>query len=261
MHLIRTACLFLLLAAAPATAGLGDVLTPRIFDIVPPDGLDVQWVDGYTVLRQPGKPFGAVVSFIPESGLTAWVPVAVLNTSGEPMKVRQKDITARFGDTELKVYNNAAMVREYTQRRREMLAYSQDDAEGKSLDDLLAANRSLDQELGPGRNLNVGSSRRRIAGEPQRQEGSRDAAEAKALADAQLIALKERLFQDATIEPGKFNRGDVRVTLPPQRDDQPAEFVLTLDFGGKKLDVLFRERDGSRVEVGELEQAAAADQP
>ena len=64
--------------------------------------------------------------------------------------------------------------------------------------------------------------------------------------------MKIDFFRDAEIEPGRFNRGEVRVQLPPRREDGPTEFVLTLDFGGEQMPVLFRERDGSSVEVGEL---------
>lgn len=253
MRLNRPAA-WLVLLTCPWLAQ-ADINTPRVFDIVPPEGREVQWVDGYTVLRQPGEKFGAVVSFIPESGLTAWVPVAVLNTSGKPLKVKQKDIRAHYGESPLKVYDNKGLVHDATRRRREMLAYSQHDAEGKTLDDLVAPNRSLADGLREGdQRGNVSDSRgsrgSRV-GDTSRQDGSSDAREAQRLADAQLEALKERLFRDTEIEPGRFSRGEVRITLPPRRDDAPTEFVLTLDFGGEQMPILFRERDGSRVDVGE----------
>lgn len=248
---------FAWLLALAATTAQADLISPRIFDIVPPEGREVQWVDGYTVLRQPGARYGAVLSYVPESGVSAWIPVAVLNSGKAPLEVRQRDIHARYGDTELKVYDNKTLVREYQQRRREMLAYSQQDTEGKTMKQLLDSSRSIDYALGEDRRMDVGSVRDRRNREPRRNDRDAGSREAKELADAQLEALKERLFKDAELDPGRFNRGDVRIALPPRRDDGPAEFVLTLSFGGETMDVLYRERD-PKVEVGVPSQAEEA---
>ena len=63
------------------------------------------------------------------------------------------------------------------------------------------------------------------------------------LAVAQVTALRDRLFRDKAIDAREVGRGDVRINLPPRRGDgQPAEFVLTLNFGGEAMDVTYRER-------------------
>ena len=66
------------------------------------------------------------------------------------------------------------------------------------------------------------------------------------LAVAQVTALRERLFRDETIAAKAVGRGDIRIELPPPRTDgTPAEFVLTLSFGGEAMDVRYRERTGA----------------
>ena len=94
-----------------ASAADGPVPPARVFDIVPPEGREVQWVDDLTVLRQPGTKFGAVLTFMPESATSAWIPVAVLNTSGGPLKVGTRGVSARYGDTPLKVWSTSGLVR------------------------------------------------------------------------------------------------------------------------------------------------------
>jgi hypothetical protein len=229
-------CAATLAFAAPAPAA--DLFTPRVFDIVPPEGREVQMVDGLTVLRQPGKSFGAVVTFMPESGVAAWIPLAVLNTGGAPLDVGTDDISARYGDSVLKVWSTAGLVKEGKERRDDMLRYKPG-THGGTTRDRIRASTAGDPTLGARPSTRT------------TQAASNDEYEARDLADAQFEALKARLFKDETLAPRGVAQGDVRIDLPPRREDgQPTEFVLTLAFGGETMDVLFRERDPN-VQVGD----------
>jgi hypothetical protein len=220
--------------------------------VVAPAGSQVQHQDGAAVLRLRGQRYGSVLTFVPESTQAGWITLAVLNTGTEPFEASSADVSAYFGKTALKVHKTSALIYEQKERRRQMLAYSQF-ADNKSLDDLTAANRPL-EEARERRGPDGIISRPGKDGDGMFVSGNADAREAKALADAQLDALRERLFPDAEIAPGKFSRGDIRVDLPPPRDDNPTEFVLRLDFAGEPLEVTFRERSGATVDVGEVEQ-------
>ncbi len=252
----RAAALSLFLALSFSLSASAQV-APRIFDVVAPAGMQVQQQDGAAVLRLPGKRYGSVLTFVPESALAGWITLAVVNTGSQAFEASTSDISAQFGRTGLKVHKTSALIYEQKERRRQMLAYSQF-AEDKSLDDLTATNRPLDEDRerrGPdGIRTRPGKH-----GDGMFVSGNADAREAKALADAQRIALQERLFPDAEIAPGKFSRGDIRITLPPRRTDAPTEFVLTLDFAGEITEVTFRERNSQSVEVGEVEPATSAD--
>jgi len=244
---------FLMLASQPAFAQY----SPRVFDVVAPAGHEVKQQDGATVLRLPGKRYGSVLTFVPESAEAGWVTLAVVNTGGEAFDAKTADISAYYGRTNLKVHKTSALIGQQLKRRREMLAYSQF-AENKSLDDLTAANRPL-EEATERRGRDGVMTRPGNDGDGLFVSGDADAREAKALADAQFIALRDRLFPDAKVAPGKFSRGDIRVDLPPRRRDQPAEFVLRLDFADEVTEVTFRERSAGSVDVGEVEPTDSLD--
>lgn len=253
MTLLRLLPWLLLAASTQAAAQYA----PRLFDVVAPEGHSVQDVEGTAVLRLPGEPYGAVVTFLPESAVSGWVTLAVLNTGDQPLKIRTSDISAHYGRTALKIYSTEGLIRDAKQRRRDMLAYSQN-ADGKSMKDLARPNRALDESMSPSRTIDVESGRRRLTREPRYIPRNEEGREALEFADAQLLALTDRLFMDTTLEPGKFNRGDIRLDLPPRRRNGATEFVLTLDFGGKVTEVMFRERSTEKVEVGEPEIPADA---
>lgn len=246
-HASAASLLVLVLASQPAVAQFG----PRMFDVVAPVGHEVKQQDGAAVLRLPGQRYGSVLAFLPESADAGWITLAVVNTGTEAFRAKTADVSAYYGRTALKVYGTSGLIREQKQRRLDMLARSQF-ADGKSLDELTAINRPLEEDR----------ERRGPDGVMTRPgpdgddilfvSGNADAREAKALADAQLIAMQDRLFPNATVAPGKFSRGDIRVDLPPRREDLPAEFVLKLDFAGEVTEVTFRERSTASVEVGEV---------
>ena len=231
-------CLLVLVASLPAQA------QDRIFDIVPPAGREVQMVDGYTVLRQPGKQYGAVLTYMPESESTAWIPVAVLNTSGGPLKVGTKGVSARSGEAELKVWSTTALVR-LAKEGSISAPPAMVEAAARPGNPDLGKNDAPKAPLEPDRigpfqssqqSQTLGRTNNR-ASRNNAQERERD------LAAAQVTALRERLFRDQTIEAREVGRGDVRINLPPRRSDgQPAEFVLRLEFGGETMDVTYRER-------------------
>lgn len=226
--------------SAPTPAAAED----RVFDIVPPEGREVQMVDGYTVLRQAGTKFGAVLTFMPETDTSAWIPTAVLNTSGEKLKVGTHGVSARYGDTELKVWSTSGLIRLAKEGRisapEELVASApaSGTATGPATDAPIAP--SGPDTIGPAtpggqsQSLDRGGSKARRNNAQEREHD---------LAVAQVSALRERLFRDETIDPRTVGRGDVRIDLPPRRKDgQPAEFVLTLTFGGESMDVRYRER-------------------
>ena len=144
---------FAAVAAVAAAAATAAEPPARIFDIVPPEGRRVEWVDDLTELRQPAEA-GETIGATPPGGATQ----------------------------------------------------GQDRGGSK-------ARRNNDQE---------------------REHD---------LAVAQVTALGDRLFRNETIAPKTVGRGDVRIELPPRRTDgAPAEFALTLGFGGERMDVVYRER-------------------
>lgn len=262
MKLPALAALLACFLSAPVQA---NIFTPRVFDVVAPEGRTVESVNGDTVLRLPGPRYGAVLSFLPESGLSAWIPLAVLNSGKEPLKVRTADVSALVGDMQLKVHSVTDLVFEQRKRSAEMIAYSKQ-AQGMSMSDLTASNRAVDHAVGRTRSDRPDARlpKPRTLGIAQSQvtPDNRRGREASELARNQLEALKERLFKDATLQPGEFNRGDIRIDLPPRREDgEPTEFVLRLDFGGHVTEVLYRERMPQNVEVGELSVPDAADAP
>lgn len=239
-------CLLVLAAlahAAPAAAQDIRIEPPRVFDIVPPEDRKVEMVDGLTVVRLPGATFGTVVTFMPESADVAWIPLIVLNSSAAPLEVGLDGVSVRYGDTRLKVHSTTGIMKAERDRRQEMLAWSQDGA-GKSRTDLLDNRRRTAmamQEVGSG-------TRGRSIAIP----ANNDSRETRKLLDAQLEALRDRLFVDATLQPKEIARGDVKIDLPPRREEgEPTEFVLTLAFGGETKEVLYRERD-PRVNVGDV---------
>ena len=234
------------LVAAPVAAQNIRIQGPRVFDIVPPDGRPVEMVDGLTVVRLPGATFGAVVTFMPESADVAWVPLVVLNSGTVPLPVGLGGVSAVYGETPLKVFSNEGIVKAERDRREEMLAWSAD-AEGKSRSDLLDTRRRTAMAV-----QEVGSGSR---GRSVQMATNNDEREARKALDEQLAALKDRLFQDVTLQPKEIARGDIKIELPPSRTDVPAEFVLTLAFGGQTTSVRYRERD-PRVQVGDVEPAA-----
>jgi hypothetical protein len=252
----RLAPLALILLMAPSFAPAQ--YAARQFDVVAPAGHEVQQMDGAAVLRLPGQRYGSVLTFVPESAVTGWITLAVVNTGDEAFDAKTADIAAYYGRTPLKVHKTSALIREQTKRRREMLEYSQY-ADGKSLDDLTETNRYLEEQREAASRSSITGLRRGDVEDPQFVSGNADAREAKALADAQLIALRERLFPDATIAPGDFSRGDIRVDLPPRRSDEPTEFVLRMVFAGEPMEVTFRERSPGSVDVGDIEPADAED--
>lgn len=239
-------CLFALAAlpyAAPAAAQGIRIEPPRVFDIVPPEGRKVEMVDGLTVVRLPGATFGTVVTFMPESADVAWIPLVVLNSGAAPLDVGLDGVSLRYGETKLKVYSPTGIMKAERDRRQEMMAWSQDGA-GASQSALLDNERRSAmamQEVGSG-------SRGRSVATPT----DNDSRETRKMLDAQLEALRDRLFDDATLQSKEIARGDIKFDLPPRRrDGEPTEFVLTLAFGGETKQVLYRERD-PRVNVGDV---------
>ena len=241
-------CLLVLLAPAAAMA------QDRIFEIVPPAGNEVQMVDGYTVLRQPGKQYGAVLTYMPESESTAWIPVAVLNTSGGPLKVGTKGVSARSGGAGLKVWSTTALLVRLAKEGSISAPPAMVEAAARpgnpdlEKNDAPVAPREPDR-IGPfqpsQQSQTLGRTNNR-ANRNNAQERERD------LAAAQVTALRERLFRDQTIEAREVGRGDVRINLPPRRGDgEPAEFVLTLDFGGETMAVTYRERVVQEARAGD----------
>ena len=67
---------FAAVAAVAAAAATAAEPPARIFDIVPPEGRRVEWVDDLTVLRQPGTKFGAVLTFMPVWSTTGLIRLA-----------------------------------------------------------------------------------------------------------------------------------------------------------------------------------------
>ena len=231
-------CLLALVASVPAMA------QDRIFDIVPPAGKEVQMVDGYTVLRQAGSQYGAVLTYMPESDSTAWIPVAVLNTSGGRLKVGTKGVSARSGGTELKVWSTTGLIRlakEGSISAPPALAEAANPSgtPAPAQNDAPVAPRKAETvgTFQPGEQSQTLATTNNRASRSNAQEKQHD------LAVAQVTALRDRLFRDKTIDAREVGRGDVRINLPPRRGDgQPAEFVLTLNFGGEAMDVTYRER-------------------
>lgn len=233
-----------LLFSLAALAAAADVSAARVFDIVAPAGREVQMVDGYTVLRQAGTKFGAVLTFMPESETTAWIPVAVLNTSPESLKVGTGGVSVRNGDTPLKVWSTTGLVRLAKEGRVSAPAEMTVPAARAPASTI----RPSEAPVAPTPSPTIGPA------EPgsQTQQLDRGGSKAKRnnaqerehdLAVAQVAALRERLFRDERIAPRTVGRGDVRIDLPPPRSDgTPAQFVLTLAFGGESMDVLYRER-------------------
>ena len=66
------------------------------------------------------------------------------------------------------------------------------------------------------------------------------------------LAVPATASAHVTLQPKEIARGDIKIELPPSRTDVPAEFVLTLAFGGQTTSVRYRERD-PRVQVGDVE--------
>lgn len=233
-------CLLALVASVPALA------QDRIFDIVPPAGNEVQMVDGYTVLRQLGKQYGAVLTYMPESETTAWIPVAVLNTSGGRLKVGTKGVSARSGETGLKVWSTTGLIRLAKEGSISEPSATVEEA-APSGTPVLAEN---DAPVAPREPDKIGPFEPSQQSQTQTQGTTfsrpiRSNAQQKErdLAAARVTALRDRLFRDQTIDAREVGRGDVRISLPPRRrDGQPTEFVLTLDFGGEAMDVTYRER-------------------
>lgn len=231
-------CLLALVASVPALA------QDRIFDIVPPAGKEVQMVDGYTVLRQAGSQYGAVLTYMPESESTAWIPVAVLNTSGGRLKVGTRGVSARSGKTELKVWSTTGLIRlakEGSIRAPSGMveAGAPSGTPALAQNDAPVAPREAETigPLQPGEQSQTLGTTNNRASRSNAQEKEHD------LAVAQVTALRNRLFRDQAIDAREVGRGDVRINLPPRRSDgQPTEFVLTLNFGGEAMDVTYRER-------------------
>jgi hypothetical protein len=223
-----------------------------MFDVVAPVGHEVKRQDGAAVLRLPGKRYGSVLTFRPESADAGWITLAVVNTGDEAFRAKTANVSAYYGRTALKVYGTSGLIRLQKQQRLEMLERSQF-ADRKSLDELTAINRPLEEDRE--RRGSDGVMTRPVSDvdDVMFVSGSADAREARELVDLQLIAMRDRLFPNATVAPGKFSRGDIRVDLPPRRKDQPTEFVLKLDFAGEVTEVTFRERSTPSVEVGEVE--------
>lgn len=231
-------CLLALVASVPALA------QDRIFDIVPPAGKEVQMVDGYTVLRQAGSLYGAVLTYMPESESAAWIPVAVLNTSDGRLKVGTKGVSARSGETELKVWSTTGLIRlakegSISAPPAMVEAAAPPGTPVVAQTDAPVAPIKTDTigAFQPGQQSQTLGTTNNRASRSNAQEKEHD------LAVAQVTALRERLFRDRSIDAREVGRGDVRINLPPRRSDgQPAEFVLTLNFGGEAMDVTYRER-------------------
>ncbi|KFL37277.1 hypothetical protein [Arenimonas donghaensis] len=237
-----TSCLLPCLLAVGAS--LPALAQDRIFDIVPPAGQEVQMVDGYTVLRQAGNQYGAVLTYMPESASTAWIPVAVLNTSGGRLKVGTKGVSARSGKTELKVWSTTGLIR-LAKEGSISAPSAMVEAAATSGTPAVAQN---DAPVAPSKAETIGAFQ---PGEQSQTLGTTNSRASRSnaqerehdLAVAQVTALRNRLFRDQSIDAREVGRGDVRINLPPSRSDgQPAEFVLTLDFGGEAMDVTYRER-------------------
>lgn len=230
--------LLCVLAFAATSASARD----RVFDIIPPVGAAVETVDGYTVLRQSGTRFGAVLTFMPESDTTAWIPTAVLNTSGAPLKVGTHGVSARHGSTALKVWSTSGLVR----LAKEGLI----SAPPGLAEDAPRGGSATEGPVGPSTPRTVGapasssgSTQGNASGGPPPMLSNKVKRQQDLIAE-QVINFRDRLFRDEKIAPNEVGRGDVRIDLPPRGSaGQPAEFVLTLSFGGEQMDVLYRERE------------------
>jgi hypothetical protein len=248
------ACVLPLLAAGASFAKDA----PRKFDVVAPPGHEVEMLDGAAVLRLPGQRYGSVLSYLPESAETGWVSLAVLNTSDHAFRAKTADISAYYGRTALKVHKTSALIRAEQRYRREVIEKSRF-AEGESLDSLTWTNRSLEREL---ETLNRPGAPGPLNSEVRNAQYVPATAlerEVRKTADAQLAALRARLFPNADIAPGEFSLGDIQVDLPPRRLDQQAEFVLRLDFADEVMEVRFRERSTPVIHVDAPEPTASAD--
>lgn len=242
----------LVLSALPALAAAG---APRIFDIVPPPGREVQLVDGLTVLRQPGTAFGAVLTFMPENDTQAWIPLAVLNTGRDALKVGTDGVTVRSGSEPLKVWSSTALVR-WLKDGRSGLPTVAGDARATATAPRRADTSFMSSEapIAPAPPQTIGPV------EPGTQtQGSSSAGLRNIRTNAEQVAMdreraridaaRDRLFRSVKLEPRGVARGDVLFALPPRGAGAPAEFVVTLAFGGETMDVRYRERT-SPVDVG-----------
>lgn len=233
---LSAATFIFLFLATPASSN------ERVFDIVVPDGADLRMVDGYTVLRQSGRKFGAVLTFMPESDTTAWIPVAVLNTSGQPLKVGTQGVSARHGQATLKVWSTSGLVRLAKEGRVSAPASLAEQVSGAD------SSTPMQAPTAPSEPRTIGSPASGTPGQRTPAVGqppmlTNKLRRQQAIAVEQVTSLRKRLFRDETIASGQIGRGDVRIDLPPRgRADSPAQFVLTLKFGGERMDVRYRER-------------------
>jgi hypothetical protein len=233
----------LLLLVQPVLAAAPTAPVERIFDIVPSEGAKLEMVDGLTVLRQQGTKFGAVLTYMPESATSAWIPMAVLNTSGGELKVGTRGVSARSGDAPLKVWSTTALVRLAKEGRISAPADLVESA-GRDGTPLYAGGEAptaptAAPTIGPQQPGTQTQTTSRVGSKVSRNN---DQEKRHDLAVAQVTALRERLFRDETLDARQLGRGDVRIDLPPQREGDPAEFVLTLEFGDERMDVRYRER-------------------
>lgn len=234
-------CLALML---PATSPVAAAY--REFDIVPSADQTVETVDGSTVLRQPGKAFGVVLTYRVYTQQRAWIPVAVLNSGEQPLAVGVSGLSITSEGKALEVFETDKVMRMYRRIRGKMRPSS-----GPINADMPSYSAGVQRAraatmAGPAQSpALVGEMRRRDnvlvndAAPDSADDPTRAAPDAKERAEAEYSAM---LLHDTTLAPGKLVMGDVLVELPKKRRNEPATFVLRLQFGGESLHVTYRER-------------------
>lgn len=225
----------LFLAAVPGLA----VGEERIFDIVPSNGQTVEIVEGSTVLRQPGRSFGVVLSFRPRSDDSGWIPAAVLNTGAVPLQVGTAGFSASDGKKSLTVEDNESLVSQFRRRNKPANTASPVNDMPRYADVVERGRAATISGPGsPERGLSDIRRRDSLMAAPLPAPGE---AEAPTL-DELAAAFEADLFPDALLAPGKFARGDLSLKLPKRNVDGDTTFVLHVAFGEETMDVTYRER-------------------
>jgi hypothetical protein len=219
------------LAALFATSAAHANDAERIFDIVPGEGQAVESNQGATVLRLPGKQYGVVLSYIPDTATRGWIPIAILNTGTASIDVGTAGVTAEAGGQPLTVQSRAAVLSDF----RSWLGG--EGARGSST-------RSSVPK--PGRGMRSADGRHKYTAladsDVAKDFADRLSKRDRKMQEQQLKALEERLLADRTLAPREVAQGQVRLELPAPTAGAPAEFTLRLEFGGEPLQVRYRER-------------------
>lgn len=233
-----------LAAAEPASDASLVLPGERVFDIVPGEGQSVEMVDGFTVIRLPGKAWGMVVTFSPESETRGWLPLAVMNLGDDKLKVDRDGISVQSGGQPLHVYDNNELITEAGRELQPGMAaqYEHVRAAREGLRD-----QSVVDDL---RSNSQYGSRNRLAQMRARQaraplaskENEPTGRRLRNILEMQQELVEERLFKNARLSRGEVVQGDVAISLPPAAAAGPAEFTFALTLAGETLTVRYRER-------------------